>query len=671
MRRIAAFGVFFLVAAVVPPALAVPDTSNPTSDELQERERIRPSVEAALADLRSPAHPEEPLVVQHQRVVASLAGLGPAVVPFLAAELDLPDPLTFAPSAWALGLVSTAPSTAAIRKALEAADREGGGFGRVRKVWCVYALALAGDPSALQAAAGGNTPVDWYEFMDGMRVADVAAVLTAPESRSLLTQQIERLLSPRPPEASDDAEPGDRLVHAVRALGWVGDAESAKLLTSLLSHPDLRVAVEAVVSLGRIGNGGALDGIMKALHGGSSDVRAEAARALYLLRPSNRSKEIASRLESEEETAVRSWLYRDIAVLLDPDAALEVFRSHRARADTRDRVALAYAIGETGSRSALNLLRVLLRDASTDVALAATRSIHLIGGEGATDTLLALIDDPRPAVSQTAVEFLSADGERRAAPRIAETVVRMTSRAMTDPGMRSQVQIRAEALVHLGYVAPIDDLRRNASIQPDPADRQILESTALRLERIAALNDDVSSWTEQSRSTLPWERALAYERLAEIGGAKAVTALLQALDRADGDEEAALLAALARLNAAAAADAFERRLSDPAWDSPARQDARAAAAWGARRLGTASLAEALNRSALRREGRDFATLVYLAVLSPDRATPTIRRVLPLRLRFYDWPVGEEQSNLLEILNALEAGRTLETWDRDPSEFHRH
>ncbi len=643
----------------------------PTPEELAERERIRPAVERSLADLREPADPSEPLADQHLRVVEDLTAAGPAVVPFLAAELDLPDPFTFSVSARALGRIGTPEAIAAIRKALDVADREGGGFGRDRKMWCVFALAIAGEEAALLDAAGGRTPVDGSEFMEGMRLADVAAVLTAPRSRALLAARIETLRTPAVDGEAADPTREERLVHAVRALGWIAGPESIPLLTSLIAHPAVAVRLEAISAIGRSGGAAAADALIAALEDPSGVVRTEAARVLHDLRLPDPRKRLLGRLEVEENPSVRVWLYRAVAASVPPETALEVFRSHRNRPDGFDRAGLVRAIGETGSRSALNLLRSFLRDPVVEVAVAAARSIHRIGGEGATDTLLALIADPRTPVSQFAVEALAEAREPRAAPRIAENLLRVAARPLPDASLRSQMQIRAEALVKLRYTEPADDLRLAATRQIDPADRRILESAAGRLDRIRANGDDVAKWIEEARAAEPSHRALAYERLAEIGSERALAALLDALGKSTGEDELRILEALATTRSTLAAQAFAQRLREAAWDASGKRAARAWAAWGARSIASPAMIEELERSLERRAGRDFATAAYLAVVAPDRALPRIREVFSSRLVHYEWSMGHDQSDLLAIRNELEAGRSAEDWDLPPDRFHRH
>jgi HEAT repeat protein len=667
LRNFAGLVVFWTLA-IAPGA---PSGAAPSPEDLVERERIRPAVERSLADLRAPADPSEPLIDQHLRVVEELAAVGPAVVPFLAAELDLPDPFTFSTSARALGRIGTAEAKEALRKALDVADREGGGFAQDRKIWCVYALAIAGEETALLDAAGGETPVDGAELMEGMRVADVAAVLTAPRSRALLAARIETLRAPAADGRSPDPSREERLVHAVRALGWVAGAESIPLLSSLTAHESVAVRLQAISALGRSGEPAAAGPVFAALEDPSGSVRTEAARVLHRLRPPDPGRRLLGRLEVEDDPSVRVWLYRAVAATAPPEVALEVFRSHRNRPDAFDRAGLARAIGETGSRAGLNLLRTLLRDPVVEVAVAAAQSIHRIGGEGAIDTVLALIDDPRIPVAQYAVEVLAEERERRAAPRIAESLLRMTARALPDASLRSQVQVRAEALVRLRYAEPSDDLRLAATRQPDAADRRILEFAAERLERIRANGDDAAKWIEAAGSSAPAHRALAYERLAEIGSEKALAGLLEALAKSSGEDEVRILNALASTRSDRAAPAFAERLRERTWDAPEKRAARAFAAWGARSIASPAMIEALEGSLRRSAGRDFATAAYLAVVAPERALPRIREVLPLRLAHYEWALGHEQSDLVAIRNELQVGRPAYEWDLPPDRFHRH
>ena len=96
--------------------------------------------------------------------------------------------------------------------------------------------------------------------------------------------------------------------------------------------------------------------------------------------------------------------------------------------------------------------------------------------------------------------------------------------------------------------------------------------------------------------------------------------------------EADILMAIGNAHTTGAADLVERHLADPAYDPWDFHDARSAAAWAARRIGGERMTRALRESAVRRDGRDWATLAYLAVVDKADAIPTLKTLRLKRLR---------------------------------------
>jgi hypothetical protein len=77
------------------------------------------------------------------------------------------------------------------------------------------------------------------------------------------------------------------------------------------------------------------------------------------------------------------------------------------------------------------------------------------------------------------------------------------------------------------------------------------------------------------------------------------------------------------------------------------------------------MARALRTSAVRREGLDWATLVYLAVLEKGAALDTLKLLRVRRLRFLEARFGREEGQLDGILADLAAGRPPTRFDVPP------
>ena len=129
-----------------------------------------------------------------------------------------------------------------------------------------------------------------------------------------------------------------------------------------------------------------------------------------------------------------------------------------------------------------------------------------------------------------------------------------------------------------------------------------------------------------------------------------------------------LLLALGETGTEEAAPAVERILTDAAYDESASRNARASAAWAARRLGGPRMAAALRASAERRAGADTAVLIYLAALEGKEAAPAIRSYRTARLGRFDMRRGREQDLLDELARDLVAGRSIRELDAPPEEI---
>jgi hypothetical protein len=108
-----------------------------------------------------------------------------------------------------------------------------------------------------------------------------------------------------------------------------------------------------------------------------------------------------------------------------------------------------------------------------------------------------------------------------------------------------------------------------------------------------------------------------------------------------------------------------RQLSDPTYDTWDLREARAAAAYAARRLGGDRMAKALRQSAIRRDGRDWATLVYLAILEKGAALPTLKDLRVRRLRYPEVLFGHQEQEIDGIIADLSGGRDLKRFDVPP------
>jgi HEAT repeat protein len=377
-------------------------------------------------------------------------------------------------------------------------------------------------------------------------------------------------------------------------------------------------------------------------------------------------KALVGRLEVEQDIGVRGPLYNAI-VAMGGEASLDVFRASLSSGDQFDQALVIIAIGQIGSTKGLNMLRALLTSDRIYAVVRSLQSIGAIGGEGATDTLMAETADRRLTIASAAREILADMGVKKVAPRVASALLTIVREPVGDLSLRTPIAEWGDALVKLDYTEPIDDLKAAAAVQSDPVIKDSLDSCVRRLQLLEENGDIVAAWATASVSPFQDVRRLADRRLAEIGSRAAVRAITTRLLRTDlpPEERADVLIAIGEARTQGAAELIERHLSDPAYDAWQLQGARAAAAWAARRLGGDRMVRALRLSAVRRDGRDWATLVYLAILEKGAALPTLKTLRVRRLRYPETPFGHQEEQIDRIISGLAVGHEPIRFDVPP------
>jgi HEAT repeat protein len=647
-------------ALAISPAAA--QAAPPTPEQLAAIERARPSVEAIWAEVRAEADPDKDYQRYFWEITDRLIKVGPDVVPFLVSEVDLADPATYHFAAFALGHFPGPQSEAALRKAIRVADAHGGRFGAACKRFAVFGLALLGDPDVLDAMQNEVEIQDTTMVPELPLMTHVAAIL-GPAGTPILEQQLATFQA--------DPEASDRLEFTILALGRTADASILPKILPLLKSPVGGVRGQAADTLTRLGGPAYCQEILPLLAKGVRREVYVVMDAISRSKPEACYKAILARLEVEENIEVRSALY-GVVVVLGGEGALEVLRPGLQSKSYVERSIVADMIGRVGSKKGLNMLRALLTDSNESVAGRAVAAIAAIGGDGAIDTLSALTADRRHLISMAACDALTRMKAFAAAPRVALKLIAMVREPVGALELRSPIAQLSEAVVTLRYTEPIDDLKRALEVQADLEIRASLRSCIDRLELLRRAGDDPGPWIEALSSSASDIRRLAAQRLAEIGAAPGIAALEARLGKsdADADERAAIFRSIAEARTAGAASLVERNLSDPAEDAWERREARGEAAWAARCIGGERMAKALRASALRRDGRDYATLVYLALLEKGAAADTLRTLGRQRLRRPEARAGREDRQIAEILSDLAAGRTPATYDVPPDALRR-
>ncbi len=643
-------------------AAAEPGVPSSETDALIKQEKLRAEVEAIFTDLFRPPHREETAAPLFTWITERLLALGPSVAPLMEAEIDSKNRATLNVAAYVLGFQRAPGVKETLVKAAEAADREGGDFGRDRKVWLGYALALTGDPDAVDLLDSGKLNCIRKEFVTDMSVLEVASILTAPSSTAKLLQKLERYAR------SDDPETKTRLYVVLHALRRVADPSIRDRVLPYLEHEEAYVRDGAARALAATGDPSVVDPLIAALDDPEPFSRFGVASALEELKPAGKTKEILARLEVERYPAVRGALYRTLAATGGESAIPALARQWGT--DAMDRVFLVDAVGAIRSKKGINLLRNALSDQDARVVLHAMGALAAIGGPGPADTLLALLKDPRPSVAAQATQLLVGLSEKRAAARIGDSLRPMLATPLTNVEERDPLFARGDALVSLGATDLLDDVRASVEIQPDPTVADYLRSLDRRMTALSERGDDPQKWIDALSSDDLELRLIAHARLAELRSPAAVKPLLEAFGRVDVEDGIRILGTLAAIAPPDAAPLLERVLLDPAFDAEERKPLRGNAAWAATRLGGPRMAEALRKAAERREGRDALVLVYLAVLTGRDAVPVLESLRVPRMRWFDWRRGPEQERLDWIVRELKAGRSIGKLAVSPDDMAR-
>jgi HEAT repeat protein len=627
------------------------------TDAFVAREKIRADVESILAELNRPgARRDDPRIFYN--ATERLAALGPPVVDYLAAELDQPSVATYNIAAYALGLVGTPEAATALKRAIARADDQRAKFNAAQKVWSVYGLAVLGDAEAVALLESGPNRIGHEEFMNELNLLQAVSVLTAPESVPILVELLAIY--------SKDQDSLRQLWEVLDSLALVAQPSVREHVVPFLDHEDWRVRRGAIHALTGLRDPATdADRLIAALSDPEERVARAAAEGLAALQPAGHVKQILAALENEQRTSVRLYLYVALASILGEEA-IDPLATYWGRPNYLDRLWIADAVGKIGDPKGVNLLRVALRDPDLGVVIRAMDSLRRIDTPGARDALLAQLRDQRWPVANAAIGALVRLDETRAAPRLADRLLRSElGDTPTDHTHRDHIRALGDALVALRYTAPIQDLRTAAAVQTDPLIVEYLASLDKLLTETKRRGDDVAKWIEAAASADPEIRRLAYRRLGASRTSEGARALVSRFDEADDDERLDILRALAVAGSGEAAPLLSRVLLDAEFDAHDQRHVRSVAAWAARNVGGEAMTDALRRSAERREGRDLNVLVCLALLAGEEALPTLKAYRGKRLRYFEWDRGVEQKDLDRIIADLSGGRSIAFFDKPP------
>jgi cyclophilin family peptidyl-prolyl cis-trans isomerase len=253
----------------------------------------------------------------------------------------------------------------------------------------LFALARLKDVSAARRALldGGRPRFDWWA------ATWVAMRLEREELRPLLLQ------------AAGADEPLQRAL-AARGLGALGDASAVETLLPLARDTDATVAMHALRALGLLGDRRATSAAAAALDSPSDVVRREALVALARLPQERTLRERLVREVGSREPFVRGASLGALFAQSPDDFALVLSGMDPDR-DFRVRAALAAGLGRGKGELAVSILHAMLRDEDPRVVAAVLRPLAEARGAHALDTLRRQLEHPDLGVRVAAAEAIA------------------------------------------------------------------------------------------------------------------------------------------------------------------------------------------------------------------------------------------------------------------------
>jgi HEAT repeat protein/cyclophilin family peptidyl-prolyl cis-trans isomerase len=358
---------------------------------------------------------EEAEVREMAAFALGLIGDARARVPLVAALAD-PSPLVQGSAAEALGLIGDAAAAEPIGKTIAAAFASGalaqppgeaddarrdtptaaarlGIFALVRlKAYPQLAAAVLDDR--------GEPRLAWWPIAYALgRIEDTRAL------PALLT-------------LSRDSHPYTR-AFAVKGLGALKDSSAMSVLLPIAAEAgngDRTIRIEAVRSLGRIGDRAAIAPLMKIIRDGKADtqVRLEAVTAIGGVHGGDRGAAAADIAEivdtlldvlADPSPPIRAATLRSVAAL-DPETFVTVLSGLDPDPHWNVRAALASTLGTLKAESVLPRLRAMLKDSDHRVVPSVLGALVKVGASDAPAILLQQLKADDPIVRGAAADGL-------------------------------------------------------------------------------------------------------------------------------------------------------------------------------------------------------------------------------------------------------------------------
>ncbi len=636
-------------------------SSDPVKDLLAQ-EKMRDQVESLFDLCRNPPVERHTTYSACIEAADRLILLGPGIIPFMENEILQETPLLSDVAIRVLGEIPSPESARILKETVQRYDRgEQNDKTRLIKAHACFALALQGDPSSVDLVNSGRMYVGLKQFYKGIPATALTALLTAPGSESHVLKQIELY------GAGGDVHL-DQYLAAVMALSYIARPSHLERLSRISRQKEWPIRMSTVEGFRRIGTPDAVEELVRLLRDDPDGrVRSYAVNALNRLKPPEAYEGMKEALRKEKNPAIRGILYKTLAQIRGAKA-LPDLAPWWGREEPQDRRVLVEALGWTRSPKALSRIRQALEDPRGEVRDAAVNALDRIGTPGAVETLLATLDAPEEITASYALEILVRRGEGRAAPRIASRLLRKKLSEPALPADRQVIRNFGEALISLEYPDAREEIADAIRGQSDLEVREYLPDLTSRLFLLEKNGNDVSAWSSLLNHENRSIRDLARIRLARIGSAAAVTALLEGFDDRAPKDQAEIVTLLRLAPGPATTRILKRILISGRFDGGLFEPVQAAAAWAAGTIGGTEMAALLREASQRDSGRSFWNLLYLMKAEGADAVPYIYSLHVSRLRTPRAMRWRETRVLETIADDLKAGIYSPLLDLDPEHF---
>ena len=263
------------------------------------------------------------------------------------------------------------------------------------------------------------------------------------------------------------------------ALGQLGAREALPALSSCLAKESAAaVRAHCVEALGGLGSREAL-GIILATLSRTTDalVRDHAVDALGAFPHKRVVATLTDLLQASDDTVLRHRILLALGRTGSEAAVAPLLRAFEDAASDEERFVALHALAIVGSAAATAVLSRALEQAGEQRLRAAVAVALGASRDGdAADTLLALLDDPVPAVRYVAVDGLQAVGIQSAAPALAALAQREAAR-LAGSSAEDLIADRLQTLATLSL--QVRALRAAVALDAPQAAEALLEAAEL------------------------------------------------------------------------------------------------------------------------------------------------------------------------------------------------